>query len=484
MSSGPKSGKRRKPNKLGRNDPCFCGSGIKYKKCCLPKGLKPPQPDQIPQSVLDEQEQATLRRQQFLQSKGIYISLPNTIVFKGKSILAVGDKIMWDDNPHATFHQLILRNLSLTLGQEWWDAETAKPTEEKHYIKQCYEELKVSEVRDDLNVQQVDENTRTMLATGNTQSLMSLAFDVWLLTQKGCMRDEWLVRLRGRHEYQGVRYEIGVASLFVRMGCDLEFYDNDRIEEDGNPPKRAEFIATHSITGNRVAVEAKSRHVDGVIHTPGTMNYRNALKGDITKLYKRALLKETDGLPLVVFIDVNSPTEMGQSVQNTKWFSDVRRSFDSRPEATSENPDKYAAVLVTNFSSHYQGSDVARGGQYLFIGSTHPRHPISGGYQGEFMQRLIRATDNYGYVPPSMDNSKLAVYETPTITSKEDFIGKVRKITEPRKDDPEYDRRMIESHSLVDMLVWEATQKSGGGWSNEIAAECFKQFESLHKEQP
>lgn len=21
--------------KIGRNDPCFCGSGIKYKKCCL-----------------------------------------------------------------------------------------------------------------------------------------------------------------------------------------------------------------------------------------------------------------------------------------------------------------------------------------------------------------------------------------------------------------------------------------------------------------
>lgn len=23
------------PNKLGRNDPCLCGSGKKYKRCCL-----------------------------------------------------------------------------------------------------------------------------------------------------------------------------------------------------------------------------------------------------------------------------------------------------------------------------------------------------------------------------------------------------------------------------------------------------------------
>lgn len=25
----------RKPPKVGRNDPCPCGSGIKFKKCCL-----------------------------------------------------------------------------------------------------------------------------------------------------------------------------------------------------------------------------------------------------------------------------------------------------------------------------------------------------------------------------------------------------------------------------------------------------------------
>ncbi|MBI2176025.1 SEC-C domain-containing protein [Candidatus Woesearchaeota archaeon] len=26
--------------KLGRNDPCHCGSGTKYKKCCLDNDLK------------------------------------------------------------------------------------------------------------------------------------------------------------------------------------------------------------------------------------------------------------------------------------------------------------------------------------------------------------------------------------------------------------------------------------------------------------
>ena len=31
----PPTGKQLKRNKIGRNDPCPCGSGKKFKKCCL-----------------------------------------------------------------------------------------------------------------------------------------------------------------------------------------------------------------------------------------------------------------------------------------------------------------------------------------------------------------------------------------------------------------------------------------------------------------
>jgi uncharacterized protein YecA (UPF0149 family) len=33
-----KDPRRLPPEKLGRNDPCHCGSGKKFKKCCLNKG--------------------------------------------------------------------------------------------------------------------------------------------------------------------------------------------------------------------------------------------------------------------------------------------------------------------------------------------------------------------------------------------------------------------------------------------------------------
>jgi len=40
LAAGPEGlwpgGKRRRP-KVGRNDPCPCGSGKKFKKCCQPR---------------------------------------------------------------------------------------------------------------------------------------------------------------------------------------------------------------------------------------------------------------------------------------------------------------------------------------------------------------------------------------------------------------------------------------------------------------
>jgi hypothetical protein len=473
--------RKSKPGKLGRNDPCFCGSGIKYKKCCLPKGLTPPKiPTETSQEVLDAYEDSQARTA-FLNSKGIYINMPNTIVFKGKTFLAAGNKVMFDDNPHATFSELLLRNLQLTLGKEWWEAESAKPVDQQHYVRRCYEELKNNPTRDDLDIKVADEHTRSMLMTGDTQALMSLAFDVYLLTHKNYMPEEWVDRLRNREEFQGVRYEIGVASLFVRMGCELEFYDPKERDKNGKRPKRAEFIAIHSETGNRVAVEAKSRQRDGVLHHPGTPNYNRAVRGKISDLYKQALLKQTDGLPLIVFIDVNSPTEVDATIDKAQWYADVRRSFESRPEPSPENPDKHTALFVTNYSPHYQGDNVSASGQYLYIGSIYPAQPLADGHTGTFMQKLLQATTGYGYVPPSMDNSKMEIYKPPTVTSKEDFVEKLRQLTMPKAGDPEYAKREAECNNLIEMLVWDATQKSGDRWNNEIATECYNQFEWLYK---
>ena len=42
-TSGAKPQQARRKSKVGRNSPCPCGSGKKYKNCCMRKGLSPEQ---------------------------------------------------------------------------------------------------------------------------------------------------------------------------------------------------------------------------------------------------------------------------------------------------------------------------------------------------------------------------------------------------------------------------------------------------------
>ncbi|MEJ8777380.1 YecA family protein [Pseudogracilibacillus sp. ICA-222130] len=39
--------------KIGRNEPCPCGSGLKYKKCCLKKNVIPFSPEQLDEQLID-----------------------------------------------------------------------------------------------------------------------------------------------------------------------------------------------------------------------------------------------------------------------------------------------------------------------------------------------------------------------------------------------------------------------------------------------
>jgi hypothetical protein len=330
------------------------------------------------------------------EQKGIYINFPNTIAFKGKSLMAVGNQVMLDDNEHATFHELVLKNLQHTLGKEWWDAESAKPEDEQHFIRRCFSEISNNQLKTEQDVHQETPHVRSFLPTGHLQSLMNLAFDVYILTHKGFLPDDWLRRLRSREEYQGVRYEIAVASLFVRMGCTLEFYDDTGIKPK---PMRPEFIATHTETGNRIAVEAKSRQRPGVIHAKGEQNLTKAMLGDVTKLFNKALKKQNDDLPYLIFIDVNAPTGGEVKTMETRWFADIRKMMEAQGENTPENPQPYTALVVTNYSPHYEGDQVTPTGGNCIVAGMYVEHPFADGLDGVFLGKLQQAVNGYGYVP-------------------------------------------------------------------------------------
>src|SRR3989344_4053181 len=63
--------------KVGRNDRCPCGSGKKYKRCCLGKEFGP-----VPDEVI-QHFQKVRAEQEYLKQAGIHINYVKPIMFTG-----------------------------------------------------------------------------------------------------------------------------------------------------------------------------------------------------------------------------------------------------------------------------------------------------------------------------------------------------------------------------------------------------------------
>lgn len=87
-------GAQRKRNKIGRNDPCHCDSGLKFKRC---HGAAEPAFTPLPAGTLDEALRLRLQELQALQiQRGQQQGLGRPIVstvFKGHRLVAVGNRL-------------------------------------------------------------------------------------------------------------------------------------------------------------------------------------------------------------------------------------------------------------------------------------------------------------------------------------------------------------------------------------------------------
>jgi hypothetical protein len=63
--------------KIGRNDPCLCGSGVKYKKCCYGKPSSQPAPVQQEAITLSTEiakvQEAAVNKEKYLKTLGVFI---------------------------------------------------------------------------------------------------------------------------------------------------------------------------------------------------------------------------------------------------------------------------------------------------------------------------------------------------------------------------------------------------------------------------
>ncbi len=384
--------------KVGRNNPCPCGAmgfdgrPVKYKKCHM-VNVVPAVPHEVIQSIREKMAKKDLQRQK-LRAMGIYIDFVNPVSFNGKQVWALGNQI-YSGPPDETFHEFLVAVLQGRLGKQWLSEESIKSKVDQHFTVQCFSHWTDWRRRNSqLPENRIDAKTWAAKPDGWSLSLVSLAFDIASLLHRAVQTPEQhlllgrlMERLRSQDGYQGVRYEVMVASVFARLGFEIEFYD-DKTEAGSH----GEFVARHPTLGT-VVVEAKSRYRKGVLHHPGEAKGLKDIWGGLRGPLNRAVKKASGSLPLVVFIDVNAPSGTDTP---PKWVSIVQSDFQKNDPASPENPDPFSVVFFTNYAYHYATDQEADHGEQLMV---FPQFAVSPLPNPELAELVYNALHHYGQVP-------------------------------------------------------------------------------------
>jgi hypothetical protein len=188
----------RAPRKVGRNEPCPCGSGRKYKKCHLRLDMR------------ERRNRMSIRPSRSSMEGGVLTGRPFIDAeHQGYRFRAVGGRLYWGP-PSETFHEFVLRLLREHLTNDWIQGELDKDTDSQHLIVRWFLE------KDDLFSNKAEdhgEGIRSILMTGGVKSLLALGYDIYSLRHTGEILPKLVNRLKHRDQFQGVRYEMAVAGL-------------------------------------------------------------------------------------------------------------------------------------------------------------------------------------------------------------------------------------------------------------------------------
>ncbi len=333
--------------KLGRNDPCWCGSGVKFKRCHgALDGGKPPA-RQLPAGalhVLAKFARERLEREKFAERHGEIIRPSHAFVGDSRYVVAGGAIYKQDGAPHRKFVNFIHDYALITLTEEWLDAEDAKPEDQRHQVVRWMTTF-------------VEHNNGWKARLGPNGAFPPIgagpawfrfAYDLYLIRNNAKLEKRLLERLRDNKSFQGARYELAVAATFLCAGFDLRFED-----ETDNRTQHPEFIAVDRKTGLRIAVEAKSRRYQGVYDFRDGRPWSPEDGSDVRGVLAQALRKRT-GLPYYICVDVNLPPAGKTPLNETGWPAQLGATFEDM-ERHAFGPENFPAngVLFTNDPSHH-----------------------------------------------------------------------------------------------------------------------------------
>jgi len=372
--------------KVGRNLPCPCGSGRKFKLCCIgryPLRASPPAPALVERARAHHEEvmRAEAVRHETFGEVGPILHAGN----QERRLVAVGNRVFFDRPEHNrrwnTFTDFLIDYIRTALGIGWGQREIKKPLEERHPILQWWAHFCTLQ---QTTAERATNGMYSMSADGITSAYLHLAYDLYVLDKHQKLQKEVLRRLRITANFPGARYELLVAATFIRAGCTILY------EDERDPSRRhPEFVATHTNTGAVFAVEAKAKHRTIAVPPPPTRP-----KARVKDLLLDAATKETV-LPYVVFVDLNLPPDVNGP---PSWAEEViQMAFDV---IATVGHCPFDMIVFTNIPHQYGemgGPEPARHYWFWTSRAVRPsRLPIG------VEEAIVRAVTQYDNIPKDL----------------------------------------------------------------------------------
>ena len=306
----------------------------KYKHCCLQTSLSN---GDIPIEVFEKLQEREGQRELFGEVRPIIHAN-----FKGRKFVAVENRL-YHSSSWKTFPDFLMHYITDVLGREWGNTELKKPFDERHQILKWY----VGLCKFQKEQKRGPDGIYSCILNGVTAAYYSLAYDLYILKHHSVLQAEVIRRLRIKEQFQGARYELFAAATCIRAGFDINYED-----ETDKSKKHPEFIAIHKNTGQKVAVEAKSRHRAGILDFEGEFNPEKENKAGVRRMLKNAFEKTTT-FPYVIFVDLNLPPSP-EKVLEKPWLKETLNTVE-RMNRNKEH-DCFNLIVFTNHPHHY-GND-------------------------------------------------------------------------------------------------------------------------------
>ena len=362
--------------KVPRNAPCPCGSGRKYKQCCLGANLAGRPSPRVLAELRRIQAAEAERRDQFGLTRPVI-----SMEFQGQKMMAVGSRIFYSPT-WRTFVDFLLDYLPAVVGVEWMKAEAGRAPADRHPLLQLRSDFCVASQASTPG----PDGLRGGVPSGPVAAYVNLAYDLYLLEHHQALQSLVVERMRDPNLYEAARYELFVAATCVRAGFKIEHED-----ETDRTRKHPEFIAVDELSDQRVAVEAKRRHRPVAVDRP----QGRPPKADVGRLLGNALRKEPD-LPYVVFIDLNlPPVDAPDGADPARVVTQVQASI-LRVAPEKGGRHGFNMLVFTNRPHRYVGPYQRDPTPWHYVVETRlPTHPLAPGY----LQRIETAVQQYGRIP-------------------------------------------------------------------------------------